>query len=177
MRRGYTGLKREKPKKLGGRGGGKYWLAVLAAAAVLFWAQARWFEGARKRGAARLDSPVAEKIANKMLAMKGLAPEEDGGAGGKSAGNAAGAVGYGAGAAGGAGGAIREEVRACETCEGTGKTEDGGRCPLCYGHGARLLRRVEGVERLCPSCVGMGRVMGEDGEAETCPRCGGRGVE
>lgn len=167
MRRGVKGVKPRKPALGHGKGGGKYWLAVLLVAVVLFWAQARWFDRAKRAGAARFDSPVAEKIAEKMRAIKGL-PEEKPADGAAAAAAPAAATGPGI---------LREDVIPCETCAGTGKAGDGSFCPLCFGHGARFLRRIEGRERLCPACGGMGRVPGGDAPAELCPRCSGRGIE
>ena len=57
------------------RSGGKYWLPVILVAVVLCYAQCRWIEKAKRSRAASLDSPLANKIAEKMLEMKGIAPE------------------------------------------------------------------------------------------------------
>lgn len=157
------------------RNGGKYWLPVILVAVVLCYAQCRWFDKAKKSRAASLDSPIANKIAEKMLEMKGIAPEGE-----KAKGNASppqgGTVSWGAGAAGGRAEA-HGQTEICETCEGTGRAENGGPCPLCYGHGARYLRKISPNEKICPSCVGMGRILLDDGRAAECPRCAGRGLE
>lgn len=164
-------MKRPEPPKIGGKGGGKYWLPVIAVAVVLFWAQARWFARAKRAGAARIDSPVAEMIAEKMRAIKGIPEDKPAAAPGAGAAAAAGST------ASSGPGILREDVVPCETCAGTGKTDDGSACPLCFGHGARLLRRVEGREHLCTACAGMGRVLSDAGTPELCPRCSGRGIE
>lgn len=161
---------------LGGRrSNGKYWLPVMLVAVVLFFAQCRWIEKAKKQRVASLDSPLANKIAEKMLAMKGIPAE---GADRTETGtkNAVPAGGWAVGAAGGVGDGLGQTVP-CETCEGTGRAEDGGPCPLCFGHGARFLRRTAPDQHICPSCVGMGRILLEDGTAADCPRCSGRGLE
>lgn len=158
------------------RNGGKYWLPVILVAVVLCYAQCRWFDKAKKSRAASLDSPLANKIAEKMLEMKGIKPEGEGKASGNASQSQGGGVAWGSGAAAGGTAESRGHVETCETCEGTGRAEDGGLCPLCLGHGARYLRRAPN-EHICPSCVGMGRVLQEDGTPAECPRCGGRGVE
>lgn len=154
-------------------------MPVMLVAVVLCYAQCRWFDKAKKSRAASLDSPLANKIAEKMLEMKGIAPEGAGKAagGGSGGGTAAGgAGGWTVGAAGGVSDGIGQTVP-CETCEGTGRAENGGECPLCFGHGARFLRRTSPSQHICPSCVGMGRILDDSGQATTCPRCGGRGLE
>lgn len=71
----------------------------------------------------------------------------------------------------------------CEVCSESGSlaAEDepgiAYMCPVCYGVGFRLTRRLHEGEVLCPACSGMGRVLDEEPyAARTCTRCGGRGV-
>lgn len=161
------------------RGGGKYWLPVMLVAVVLFYAQCRWIDKAKRERAESIDSPLANQIAEKMMAMKGIPVEKKGEGGGGAGEKAAGqkwVVGMGAPGGGEMAGG-RDEMVTCEACEGVGRGDDGGACPLCFGHGARFLRWLEPGDRLCPSCVGMGRVADGGGGAEICPRCGGRGLE
>lgn len=77
---------------------------------------------------------------------------------------------------------VIEQVR-CWNCEGTGLTRDpdarGGMtmCPICFGVGRHLARRMTTNDHICPACNGMGRLFDpETGEARTCGRCGGRGL-
>jgi hypothetical protein len=69
----------------------------------------------------------------------------------------------------------------CEACMGVGavlsdqavKTP----CPICQGVGFRIVRRFDDEDRICPMCIGMGRVaMPDTGVVGTCPRCDGRGL-
>ena len=42
---------------------------------------------------------------------------------------------------------------------------------------ARLIRRLDSNDDLCPACGGMGRWESPDtGAVDTCPRCQGRGL-
>jgi len=161
------------------RGGGKYWLPVMLLAVVLFYAQCRWIDKAKRTRADSMDSPIANQIAARMLAMKGIPAEEKGEGEGEAAAGREWVVGMGMAvpAPGGEGAGGLDEMVECGACAGVGRGEDGGPCPLCFGHGARFLRKLDPSERLCLSCAGMGRIATGDGGAETCPRCGGRGLE
>lgn len=71
----------------------------------------------------------------------------------------------------------------CDTCQRTGLVADEqstnrlAMCPQCFGVGYHPVRRMDDLDRLCPACVGMGRV--QDGRTDiwrTCERCYGRGL-
>jgi DnaJ-class molecular chaperone len=50
-------------------------------------------------------------------------------------------------------------------------------CPVCFGLGKRLVRRMDARDEFCPGCQGMGRVAdAEAPEGRWCRRCGGRGL-
>jgi len=71
----------------------------------------------------------------------------------------------------------------CEHCDGRGVYRPPSApkavalCPVCFGLGSHLVRRLDDNDELCPACGGMGRVADASGEmADTCERCGGRGL-
>ena len=104
------------------------------------------------------DNPIARFLQNTMMEKKGLDGTD------------------GEGEASRAG----TETIACAYCFGIGQVRADGQvvlCPVCLGVGSHAVRRITGDELLCIACDGMGRVA-QDGaiEAETCPRCRGRGL-
>lgn len=71
----------------------------------------------------------------------------------------------------------------CDYCGGLGMIRDPAYptqmylCPLCFGVGSHVVRRITDRDTLCPVCGGLGRVLDEPtGYAQTCPRCDGRGL-
>jgi len=78
---------------------------------------------------------------------------------------------------------IQAQKVICEHCDGRGTLRDTDNpsklelCPLCFGLGSHLVRKVDGHDELCPRCGGMGRLVDEDtGVGRSCPRCEGRGL-
>lgn len=50
-------------------------------------------------------------------------------------------------------------------------------CPICFGVGGRIIKKLDEADRRCPNCNAMGRWKNPDtGHAETCPRCDGSGL-
>ena len=143
-------------------GGAKYWGLLLVLGAVAFFAQMRWMNGAKRRSAEDMGG-IAVKLNEYLTGQAGVGEK-------KSVPKAAGS---------GAGGIL--EVP-CDACGGTGWRMDGdvGRreaCPICLGHGMRLLRKLHADDHLCLACAGLGRVDDGQGGGMECPRCGGRGLE
>lgn len=71
----------------------------------------------------------------------------------------------------------------CDLCGRTGVVEDPSItnrfviCPQCFGVGHHLVRRMDDADRLCPACIGMGRVQDPSNRTwRTCERCDGRGL-
>lgn len=69
----------------------------------------------------------------------------------------------------------------CDLCGQTGMLRDEippyalRRCPICMGRGGSYIRKLDGLDVICPACGGMGRL--DDGlEGRWCGRCGGRGL-
>ena len=143
-------------------GGAKYWGLLLVLGAVAFFAQMRWMNGAKRRSAEDMGG-IALKLNEYLNGQAGTGEKKSAPKGGGT----------------GAGGVL--EVP-CDACGGTGWQLDGesGRretCPICLGHGARLLRKLHEDDYLCMACAGLGRVPDGEGGGMECPRCGGRGLE
>ncbi|NCC52032.1 MAG: hypothetical protein EOM20_12560 [Spartobacteria bacterium] len=71
----------------------------------------------------------------------------------------------------------------CEYCAGSGLIDDEttpsgySMCPICFGLGANLIRKMDDNDKLCPACGGMGRIYDFDTDLpRTCGRCDGRGL-
>ena len=71
----------------------------------------------------------------------------------------------------------------CDYCAETGiiddETEAAGfrLCPICFGVGVHMIRKLDDHDKLCPACGGMGRLYDFDTEQpRTCGRCDGRGL-
>jgi len=71
----------------------------------------------------------------------------------------------------------------CSHCDGRGVLRNAENpiqldlCPICFGLGSRLARRMDTYDETCPSCSGMGRLIdSETHEARWCKLCAGRGL-
>jgi DnaJ-class molecular chaperone len=77
---------------------------------------------------------------------------------------------------------ISAQKARCQHCGGRGgvrneETMQLELCPVCFGLGDHLVRRMDGYDKFCPNCDGMGRLFDEAlGTAVLCEDCRGRGL-
>lgn len=157
---------------------GKYWAVLLIVCVLLFVAQSWWMKHVRETQQLNVSSSLIFKLTDFMQDKAGKATAAE------PTHTPATLPVIGSGPAGGASPALAPgtEIVACELCAGLGRSADpqtGAEmtCPLCQGHGSRLLRRLSPQDQLCPACGGMGMRLNANGRsASTCERCDGRGL-
>lgn len=154
----------------------KYWAILILVAALLFFAQSYWMKHVRSQEAIAVNSSLIFKLTNFLNDRGGAATTSDPTHTPATIPPSASAT------AGLSSLAPGTEIVPCHLCEGLGrtshpKTGDEITCPLCQGHGSRLIRRQSPADQLCTACGGIGQCLAPDGiSAEPCPRCDGRGL-
>ncbi len=154
----------------------KYWALLILVAAGLFVAQSFWMKRVRAKETLAIDSSLIFKLTNFLNDRSPASTTSD-------PTHTPATIPAGTSAAAGVSAlAPGTEIVPCHLCEGLGRTShpetgDEITCPLCQGHGSRLIRRQAANESLCPACGGIGLLLGADGvSTETCLRCEGRGL-
>lgn len=153
--------------------GGKAWLLIFVVGVALFIAQGIWMKQTRARRALDVDASLIFKLSNLIQDDTGAATSADPSNVRSSLGTAA---------SGTAGLPNGTELVPCELCTSLGlvaepETGESMPCPLCQGHGSRLIRRLSPADQLCPACGGIGATLNPDHvTASVCERCGGRGL-